>query len=493
MKDKQENYIETIKKNINFFYIHIIATAIALCSPNNDLWFLISSGRVVQNFGFITKEMLTFHTNFDIIVQQWPVALLFSFLYDTFGMLGVIIVVSFTACIIAFLIFKIINLICKNKQLSIVYTAILFVFFSLFITTRPYVFSTVFLLLFIYGLEAYIATNNKKYLYLLPLASVLLINFHASIWFMLFVLFLPYLVDMIQIPFIKTRYYIHDKYNKKPVFIAILLMFFMGIINPYGTKAMFYVFKSYGIPEISNYVSEMKALFYSPYAWNFIIISFVLVVFVFFTRAITKTKNFKLRYIYMVLGTFIMLLLNRRNLIFFIIGIVCELGYCLKSINSVEVSSRNCKKNYLLNFIIYIFIFVHGVMGGISYHSLLNTTPEYEKIFNYIKQYQESNIVLYTDYNTGGHAEFYGFHPFIDPRAEVFLKANNNCEDVYIEYINLISNKSSYEDFMNKYRFTHLIVENNNDKYMKKHLMQDERYEAVVEDDGYILYQIKKY
>ena len=132
-------------------------------------------------------------------------------------------------------------------------------------------------------------------------------------------------------------------------------------------------------------------------------------------------------------------------------------------------------------------------MGGISYHSLLNTTPEYEKIFNYIKQYQESNIVLYTDYNTGGHAEFYGFHPFIDPRAEVFLKANNNCEDVYIEYINLISNKSSYEDFMNKYRFTHLIVENNNDKYMKKHLMQDERYEAVFEDDGYILYQIKKY
>ena len=63
----------------------------------------------------------------------------------------------------------------------------------------------------------------------------------------------------------------------------------------------------------------------------------------------------------------------------------------------------------------------------------------------------------------------------------------------YIEYINLISNNSSYEDFMNKYRFTHLIVENNNDKYMKKHLMQDERYEAVVEDDGYILYQIKKY
>ena len=97
MKDKQENYIETIKKNIKFFYIHIIATAIALCSPNNDLWFLISSGRVVQNFGFITKEMLTLHTNFDIIVQQWPVALLFSFLYDTFGMLGVIIVVSFTA------------------------------------------------------------------------------------------------------------------------------------------------------------------------------------------------------------------------------------------------------------------------------------------------------------------------------------------------------------------------------------------------------------
>ena len=146
-------------------------------------------------------------------------------------------------------------------------------------------FQSVFLLLFIYGLEAYIATNNKKYLYLLPLASVLLINFHASIWFMLFVLFLPYLVDMIQIPFIKTRYYIHDKYNKKPVLLAVLLMFFMGIINPYGTKAMFYVFKSYGIPEISNYVGEMKALFYSPYAWNFIIISFVLVIFVFFTRA----------------------------------------------------------------------------------------------------------------------------------------------------------------------------------------------------------------
>lgn len=476
--------------------MHIIVTPIVSYYLNNDLWFLISSGRLVEKYGFITKEMLSFHNNFDIIIQQWPIALLFSFLYDTFGPVAVAIVVILTTYLIAFMLYKIFTLICKNHELAVVFTAILVNFMGIFITCRPYVFSILVILLFLYGIEGYINTNNKKFLWLLPASSVILVNIHASMWPMLFVVALPTLADMVKLPFIKEKYYDFSHYDKKPLFIALLSVVLLGFVNPYGWKAMTYVFGSYGIEEINKLVIEMKPLFANPIPWITIIFGVIECVLLILVRIFSRTKKFRLRYIYLLLGTGFMYLINRRNYIFFIVAAIFELAYCCNNyIKGKNLNEGNViKKNFIQKIVTGLIIFIFITLGYLGVYNITvrNVEVSYNKIFEYLDTKEKDKIVLYTDYDKGGHAEFYGYHPYIDPRAEIFLEKNNHQEDVIKEYYNFCTGDIKYQNFIDKYDFTHIIV-TKNDKNMYQNIKKDTRYKKIVEDGDCSLYELKNF
>ena len=61
--------------------------------------------------------------------------------------------------------------------------------------------------------------------------------------------------------------------------------------------------------------------------------------------------------------------------------------------------------------------------------------------------------------------------PYIDPRAEIYLKANNQKEDIFLEYYQLMKNPAkNYKKVMNKYKFTHIFLKDKGEfyKYVKK-------------------------
>ena len=52
--------------------------------------------------------------------------------------------------------------------------------------------------------------------------------------------------------------------------------------------------------------------------------------------------------------------------------------------------------------------------------------PAVAQAVEYLSKHENKDgMVLYTGYNDGGYAEFLGYKPYIDPRAEVFVKKNN--------------------------------------------------------------------
>ena len=65
-------------------------------------------------------------------------------------------------------------------------------------------------------------------------------------------------------------------------------------------------------------------------------------------------------------------------------------------------------------------------------------------------------------------------------RAEVFLKDNNKHSDVFIEYISLQSGEIQYKEFLNKYNFTHILVNETDLLYV--YLSEDENYSVFYED-----------
>ena len=88
------------------------------------------------------------------------------------------------------------------------------------------------------------------------------------------------------------------------------------------------------------------------------------------------------------------------------------------------------------------------------------------------------DVVLFVEFNEGGFTEFLGFKSYIDPRAELFFKKYNNKDDIFLESLEIENNPYyDYDSFIDKYKFTHLIVKT--DTYLDKYLNNNSDYEIV--------------
>ena len=82
----------------------------------------------------------------------------------------------------------------------------------------------------------------------------------------------------------------------------------------------------------------------------------------------------------------------------------------------------------------------------------------------------------------GGYGMFLGVKSYLDCRAEYFIKYNNKKYDILKEYSLLQSGKIDINEFLNKYKFTHLLL-NGGDIMFK--LSEIEGYKLIYIDKEY--------
>ena len=92
----------------------------------------------------------------------------------------------------------------------------------------------------------------------------------------------------------------------------------------------------------------------------------------------------------------------------------------------------------------------------------------------------------------GSYAMFKGFKVYIDPRAEVYLKSNNQQEDIFLEYYNLQYGLIKVEDFLTKYNFDILLLDEKDKIYNYLNEFAS-NYEEVYNDNKRFVYQRKDY
>lgn len=90
---------------------------------------------------------------------------------------------------------------------------------------------------------------------------------------------------------------------------------------------------------------------------------------------------------------------------------------------------------------------------------------------------ESENICLYTGYDEGPYLEFQGFPCYLDTRAEVFIKKVNQQKDIFSEYYALQKSHIDYRDFLSRYDFNYLLVDENDILYYN--LANDEHYECI--------------
>ena len=146
-----------------------------------------------------------------------------------------------------------------------------------------------------------------------------------------------------------------------------------------------------------------------------------------------------------------------------------------------KISNVSIKPNKYV-YLIYLILLL--AMGSFCAFNIKFVKEEQYRLYafaNYLDNFADKDIKLYTDYNNGGYMEYKGYKCYIDSRAEVFYKSNNKKQDVMVEYVNLFSNVNP-KDFLNKYDFDYLLVANYDGLY---YYLENLHYSIVYEINYY--------
>ena len=476
-------------KSINKYYcylillIPIIYSFTILLNYECDIWFLLSHGRYVLDYGFPKYDFLSMHDGLHFVMQQWLSSIIFYLFYKVFASIGVYIIVWISNIIIVYLLYLLCMKISDNNLFtSCIVTAITSSLLDIcFITSRPIIFSLIIFILFLYILESY-RIRKSNIIYFLILLSLLEVNLHASMWPVLFILLLPYLI-----------YYLFLYYKRKDntffkMILIVLLMIIVGFINPYGVDAMMYSFRSYGVSDINNIIWEMNGFNISSnlgYVKYFSILIFIIMVIVSFIFIRTR-KKVLLYQLLLFYGTFLMALFNIRNISLFLI---CSLPFC---VNYLDIKYKYYNKFNKKELIIYLVCFI-TMIGTIIYNKdnyvLSDEYLGQKEVLNYLSEKSLGNNPIYTMNSHGGFFSFYNYKTYIDTRAEVFIKKNNKKEDIFHEFYLIMTGKIDYYEFLEKYKFKYLVIDK--DEPLRRYLINnnDHSYKCVFKSKNLYLYE----
>ena len=189
-----------IFKVITIFALIFFPFLIINKTLDSDTWFLLNSGRFIMNNGLYTTEPFTIHANFSFIFQQWLTDVIFWNIYKVFKETGLILFIYMEIILMNFIAYKLFKLISENNDLtSFIGVIVLDVISSMYFVTRPQISTMINILLFLFILEMYARNNNYKILFLLLPISILEINLHCSIWWILLIMTLPYIFEFKKI------------------------------------------------------------------------------------------------------------------------------------------------------------------------------------------------------------------------------------------------------------------------------------------------------
>ncbi|MBE6161213.1 MAG: hypothetical protein E7158_03235 [Firmicutes bacterium] len=472
--EKYRNYHPSKWEALSFLLIPIFLGLLTSTGTDGDIWFLMNVGKYITNNGFFHIDPFTIHNGLYVVVQQWFIDVLFYKLHNLFGMIGIYLITNLVNTYFVYINYKLNMLISNNKRnLSVLITVITTSIVSLtFVIPRPQVFSMSILVTELFFLEKYFKTNNSKYLISLPILSIIMINIHASMWLLLLCFWFPFFLNTFNYKFGKI---FSKKRNRKELIIYAFLMLICGIINPYGIKAMSYILTSYTSPLLFKVVSEMQIpdihIVYGT-------IIFIIVFSIYLIYIIFNKKDIESRHFFLLIGTTYLAISSNRSILFLVISSIYPLSMYLN--DNFYYVKENKYNNKHLFFIIMILFIIIPIIVVLKCNLICYRQPMKEGIDYINKNKENSNVKIYCPYGECSYAEWVGLKPYIDSRAEVFLKSNNKKSDILEEYYDLLNGKIYYKDFLDKYDFDYLLVMERDPMY--QNILHDSDYEIVYSD-----------
>ena len=494
------NYKKQEFRDVSFFvkYCNYIWYGIVLVAcgwiakmylPDGDSYFLAATGRyIVENREVPKINPFIIHEGFGTIIQQWVVDVLNYLAYDKLGAFGMYIWIGIFFVVTNFMLYTYLSLYTDNFRLKIYVMALSSVVATSFANMRPTSISLNILLAELILLEKYSRGKSKSSIWFIPLLSLLMINCHAALWPFLIVLMMPYLVP--ALPDFKSLSKLKYHFNKWwKLLVVIIPTLGVGIINPNGIKGMLYVFYSYSGVSSDNIVQELEsAKVFGIMGFTIILCSIVFALYINRYRSNVNWKN-----IYLALGTYVLAIKHVRNVWFLILSITPLAVMVFRDCVKDTVKVRYTEKEYKLLSVVFtmalviMFSIIDEVIPFDDTEDSATVPLLAAEYLEEIPEDKQDDIVLFTGFNNGNYMEWKGYKVYIDARPELFQpKITGQEEDIFEEYKNVFRGKADIPEFLNKYNFTHLIVQ---EDVLATYLKYSDDYKLVVESEEYDLFE----
>lgn len=420
-----------------------------------------------------------------------------AFIYNTFGFAGIY---AFVVIIASLTVLSLFNILLKQKNnivLSFIATVIsmLLMTSNWSFTARGQIISYLLLLLEIYFIEKMISTKQKRYYIIFLVISALIVNFHASVWYMTIILVLPYLAEAIMHKIMKNKNLEKSKIILEPIsikmlIIAILCLVLGSFISPIGTYTYTYMFKVIGGIS-STFISELQQTDIISS------IGMILGLIVIDILMLATKSKMKLSDILLFFGLYFMAILARRNQAFlYLIGtipvvrLITNFFETYDTENILEKLNNFFSKNWVLGCTTIVIVI------GLSSNMVTRIREKYvnEKKYpveavNFIKENLDYiNLRIYNSFNYGSYLELSGIPAFVDSRSEIFTEEFNNVT-ILKDWLETSRGNVNYNDTFAKYEIDYAIVEDK--EIINTYISADENYEKVFDDETFSIY-IKK-
>jgi len=451
---------------------------------DNDNLFQIAHIRVLLQEGFIREEPLSMHTGMDFIIPQWASAFLIYALHENLGLIALNLYFFAVMTVAAFVLYKTLRLSEPDKtKASFSVILVMAVFWIIGYTTRPHVISALFIALELYALESYRISRSRA-IWIIPLLSVLFINFHNSLWPFLYIIALPYFAqymlesaDKQQVRSIKTA------------FLAYSLSIPAALINPYRIDAILYIFRSMpAIKPIEPFIIELQPTTPASISGALLALPVVLL-YVAYKRPIKR--RIPVSHALLAAGTYLMALMHMRS---WAQCLLCGSLLLCDVMSSVLVKKRTVlvegkSSSRVLRFMermtvpVLCFAVICTMLMTSRYVSASLNSDGY---IEYLEENCSKDTCIFNSINVGPKLAYYGYRPYIDTRLEVYGEELNHKHDYMQEYVDAVYHGIGVEELMNAYPFEVAILLENDCKPVKEYLSKSPDWKEVYHEEDIV-------
>lgn len=476
---------------------------------NNDLYYMIPTGKDIVQNGIPKWNTFSYVQGQRIVVQQWAYCVLVYLFYSLFKDIGIFIFVILNSFLF------VISGAWYLKEKGVGWTAALqisciIVSAFVYLGSRPQSLTMALLCIQCAATERYIKGYSKKWLLIIPLCTLLEMNFHGSMVLLHLILILPYTQKKPKNTRFKKLYEEVIPWNDLmlPLLLSIVSLF----VNPYSTDGITYLIKSLGVltnSGLSKTIVEMN-----PSAMGTNVMLIWTAVLVTALLEIVYVSKLSIADLYIIIGLLGISVQPARNTMFLYPAIYLLISQ-LVNIPALHDWMANIFKNGFVQ----IFesrtglaaLAVITVLSGyrfsecapMIYNQAISHPPDSfftpVKGLEYIsKKNGNKNDVKIMSYMCS-YPEFEGYKVLVDSRPEIYQKKLNHVDNIASDLATVMlpgemNFDGNYEKYYNKitkkYDPDFIITSNFSEEIaFRESMNHNENYKKAFKGSNYIVYE----